>query len=198
MPTKRGRGRWRIWRGRRPAHRGRRRRWGVFSESRIRRRNSAMGCFWNRGACSCAPRFPSVHVSVERAQNLAHAAAQVGPLKPGAQFVIGHLVQDGHRVVVKVLPAARPKARKKLLRLLVPGPQRFRASRFNRQSSRPVPRSSEVCCHINLSTGLFGCSVLMRQRYYIPRPRKSNCGRKIPSAFRRRSGNRRQGFGNPG
>ena len=63
-----------------------------------------------------------VHVGVEGQQDLQHAPGEVRVLQPDAQFVIGDLVQNGHRVVIEVLPAARGQLLKYLLRLLVPGP----------------------------------------------------------------------------
>jgi len=71
---------------------------------------------------SVSPGVGLVHVSLERLQHLAHALREVQVLQAHAQFVIRYLVENGHCVVIEVLPAAGGEFLENLLRFLVPGP----------------------------------------------------------------------------
>ena len=69
-----------------------------------------------------APGCLFSHVGLERCQHALDALGKVRVLQTDAQFVIGYFVQDGHGIVVKVLPAAWREFLKNFLRFLAPGP----------------------------------------------------------------------------
>jgi len=54
-----------------------------------------------------APGLGIVHVRVKALERLPYALGEIRVLQAHAQLVIGDVAEDGHCVVVKVLPAAR-------------------------------------------------------------------------------------------
>lgn len=69
-----------------------------------------------------APGVGVLHVIVEALKGVAHPVGKHGILQTNSQLVIRNLVQHGHGIVVKVLPAAGRQFLEDFLRFLVPGP----------------------------------------------------------------------------
>ena len=82
----------------------------------------ATGFLCSFGALLMAPGLLVVQVIVEIVEHVADAVGKARFLQMHAQFVFGDFAEHGHGIVPEVLPAARRKPLKKILRLLIPAP----------------------------------------------------------------------------
>src|SRR6185503_21025500 len=69
-----------------------------------------------------APRVLLSRIRVKSLKHLANAVSKIRVLKSNPQLVVGNLMQNGHRIVIEVLPAAWGKFLKDFLGFLVPRP----------------------------------------------------------------------------
>ncbi len=95
--------------------------WQRFVKAKLRRKIGHRP-LQKLGRVLPAPGFVLIHVGVETIQHGPHLPGKIAVLQADAQFVIRDFVQHGDGVVIKVLPAARGKLLKELLRFLAPGP----------------------------------------------------------------------------
>ena len=80
------------------------------------------GIFLQCARVAAAPGVRALEVFVEVGQHPAHAFAEGRVLQMRAQLLLGDFAQDGHGVVVKILPATRREFLEDFLRALIPGP----------------------------------------------------------------------------
>jgi hypothetical protein len=68
------------------------------------------------------PGVLPVHIRVKNFQDAPDALRENRILQAHVQLVFGNVLQNGHRIVIQILPAARGQLLKNLLAFLVPGP----------------------------------------------------------------------------
>src|SRR3974390_665162 len=72
-----------------------------------------------------SPGGPFAQVAVEGAECFANFFSELRFLQPHAQFLLGDFMQDGHGVMVEILPASWRQFLEDFLRSFVPGPPKI-------------------------------------------------------------------------
>ncbi len=80
------------------------------------------GIFLQCAGVAAAPCVGALKVFVEVGQHAAHTFAEGRVLQVRAELLLGDFAQDGHGIVVEILPAARRKLLEDFLGALVPSP----------------------------------------------------------------------------
>ena len=68
------------------------------------------------------PGVLPAHIRIKNLQDVPDALRENRILQAHVQLVFGNVLQNGDRIVIKILPAARGQLLKNLLAFLVPGP----------------------------------------------------------------------------